>query len=251
MRPLSAAQLLDAWEQGLSEPAYRRALPLLAAAFPDTPIDAVAALSIGERDRWLLTLREWTFGSQLASVANCSRCDEPIEWTANTADLHLEQQSIPAPLSQIPTAPLSLEADRYTVNFRVPNTSDLAALAECVDTASGHSALLERCVLTAELDGRETSTGELPSEIVAAVVKRMAEADPQADLKFELICPACGGSWQAVFDIESFFWSEVNAWAQRILLEVHLLARAYGWREIDILNLSPWRRQFYLGLASA
>lgn len=243
MHPLSAAQLLDAWEQGLSEPAYRRALPLLAAASPDTSIDAVAALSVGERDRWLLTLREWTFGSRLVSIANCAGCDERLEWTVNAADLYVEQQSEPA-------RQLSLQADRYCIEFRVPNTADLAAIAECADVATAHSSLLSRCVLTARFDGDETPIGELPDEIVTAIAQRMAEADPQADLKFDLNCPACGENWQALFDIESFFWSEVNVWAQRILLEVHLLARAYGWREIDILNLSPWRRQFYLGLAS-
>lgn len=243
MRPLSAAQMLDAWEQGLSEPTYRRALPLLAAASPDSSIDEVATLSIGERDRWLLTLREWTFGSQLASVANCSGCNERLEWTVNATDLYVEQQSERAEV-------LSFEADRYCINFRVPNSSDLAALAECVDITTAHGSLLERCVLTAQFEGHETPTSELPNQIVTAIVERIAEADPQADLKFDLICPACGTNWQAVFDIESFFWSEIHAWGQRILSEVHLLARAYGWREVDILNLSSWRRQFYLGLAS-
>jgi hypothetical protein len=243
MHPLSAAQLLDAWEQGLSEPAYRRALPLLAAASPDSSIDAVAALSVGERDRWLLTLREWTFGSQLVSIANCSECDERVEWTVNAADLFVEQQTEPA-------RQLSLSADGYSVDFRVPNTADLAAIAESSDVASAYSSLLSRCVLTARFDGLETPISELPGEVVTAIAQRMGEADPQADLKFDLNCPACGENWQALFDIESFFWSEINAWAQRILWEVHLLARAYGWREIDILNLTPWRRQFYLGMAN-
>jgi hypothetical protein len=30
--------------------------------------------------------------------------------------------------------------------------------------------------------------------------------------------------------------------------EVHLLASAYGWRESDILAMTPWRRQLYLEL---
>ena len=79
---------------------------------------------------------------------------------------------------------------------------------------------------------------------------QMAEVDPQANLQLDLSCPACGHRWQVLFDIGSFFWSELNAWAQRLLAEVHVLASAYGWREADILNLSPSRRQFYLGLIS-
>jgi hypothetical protein len=243
MHPLSAAQLLDAWEQGLSEPVYRRALPLLAAASPGFSIDAVAALSIGERDRWLLTLREWTFGSCLVSIANCSGCEECLEWAVDTADLYVERPSEPAD-------GLSLETDRYRINFRTPNTADLAAIAGCADITTAHNALLERCVLKAEFESHEIPADQLPNEIVTVIARRMAEADPQADLKFDLVCPACGRNCQVVFDIGSFFWSEINVWAQRILLEVHLLASAYGWREIDILNLSPWRRQFYLGLAT-
>jgi hypothetical protein len=38
----------------------------------------------------------------------------------------------------------------------------------------------------------------------------------------------------------------VAARAQRLLMEVHLLARAYSWRESDILAMSPARRNAYL-----
>ena len=78
----------------------------------------------------------------------------------------------------------------------------------------------------------------------------MAQADPQADVQLALSCPACSHQWQSVFDIVSFFWSEMNAWAYRILREVHILASAYGWREADILAMSPYRRQLYLKMVS-
>jgi hypothetical protein len=32
--------------------------------------------------------------------------------------------------------------------------------------------------------------------------------------------------------------------------QVHTLALAYGWREIDILAMSSWRRQAYLEMLS-
>ena len=79
----------------------------------------------------------------------------------------------------------------------------------------------------------------------------MAETDPQADVQLALACPACGHTWQATFDIVSFFWSEINAWAYHTLREVHGLALAYGWTETDILALSPQRRQLYLEMATA
>lgn len=243
MRPLSAAQLLDAWERGLSEPVWRRVFPLLAAASVDPSFDALAALSIGERDRRLLTLRQWTFGSQLASVANCSRCGERLEWTVETTDLVMQSVTEHS-------ANLSVDVDQYHVRFRLPNSLDLAAIANWADPTLARQHLLENCIVTAEQEGERVAASALPVSVTKAIVERMAEADPQADLQVDLACPACGEEWRAQFDIESFFWSELCSWAQRILTEVHRLARAYGWSESEILNLSPWRRQFYLSLAS-
>lgn len=76
----------------------------------------------------------------------------------------------------------------------------------------------------------------------------MARADPQADVRLAIACPSCGHQWQGIFDIVTFFWSEIESWASRILHEVHLLALAYGWHEREILALSPRRRQFYLDM---
>jgi hypothetical protein len=65
-----------------------------------------------------------------------------------------------------------------------------------------------------------------------------------------LKCPVCSDEWNAAFDIESFFWIEINAWAARILGEVHILASAYGWSEQEILRVSAWRRECYLNLVN-
>ena len=54
--------------------------------------------------------------------------------------------------------------------------------------------------------------------------------------------------WQAALDVAADFWLELHAWARGMLREIHTLARAYGWREADILALSPARRRHYLQL---
>ena len=38
-----------------------------------------------------------------------------------------------------------------------------------------------------------------------------------------MACPACGHGWQARFDVVSFLWSEIDAWAGRMLRDVHTL----------------------------
>ena len=78
------------------------------------------------------------------------------------------------------------------------------------------------------------------------MIARIAEADPQADVEVALNCPCCQHTWQTDFDIVSYLWAELHAWATRLFREVHLLASAYGWSESDILNMSARRRRHYL-----
>jgi len=244
MHALSASELLEAWERGLGQPPLQRALTLLAAACSDTPLEVLEHLSLGQRDARLLILREWTFGPQLVSLATCLGCQERLELTFNLADLRV----VPA---AEPGETLSLNVGGYAMRFRLPNSQDLAMITHQSDVTTTRQILLGRCLLTAHHDGQQQSADQLPPHVVNAIVEHMARADPQADVRLSLVCPQCGQQWQVAFDIASFFWSEINAWANRILREVHILASRYGWSEMDILALSPWRRQFYLDMVNA
>jgi hypothetical protein len=110
---------------------------------------------------------------------------------------------------------------------------------------------LARCVIEARWNDEPVEASELPQEIAEAATRQMAASDPQADMRIALDCQACQHRWEEVFDIVSFFWIEIDAWARRLLREVHVLAAAYGWRESDVLTLSPARRQIYLAMAQA
>ena len=240
MRALSASQLLDVWEQGFGRAPAEQALILLAVACPDLSPDQLAGLPIGRRDTRLLTLHEWTFGTRLQGLVVCPKCAEQLELDLQPTDIHVDSQ--PADGLQI----LSLEMDGYQVQFRLPNSTDLITGEQHVDALRHH--IFERCLLSARRGKKAMDPARLPEPIVAAIVEKMAGADPQADITFSITCPACGHAWQAIFDIVSFFWREVTAWSHRILHEVHQLASAYGWREADILAMSPWRRQCYLDM---
>jgi hypothetical protein len=78
----------------------------------------------------------------------------------------------------------------------------------------------------------------------------MLKLDAQANVQLDLHCPACQRGWTAAFDIVAFFWGELDAWAQRLLVEVHKLASAYGWSEADILGMSQVRRNLYLNIVN-
>lgn len=238
MRSLSALELLGVWERGLVQPPVQRALTLLAAAHPELPYETLERLNIGQRDARLLTLREWLFGQQIISVARCPSCGERLEFSFEVSSLRGASE---------PEAEetFSLSEAGYELSFRLPNSGDLLVMST-VDAPTRNRFLLERCLLTVQHNGKEQPTDQLPASVAQTIVERMAELDPQADVHLALSCPACDYQWQAPFDIVVFFWSEIHAWAKRILQEVHTLASAYGWREADILAMSSWRRQCYL-----
>ncbi|MBD0326351.1 MAG: phage baseplate protein [Pyrinomonadaceae bacterium] len=257
MRALSTPELLEAWERGLNRSSLERALLLLSAA-TGVSLAHLSRLSIGERDARLLKLRETAFGSELSVLAECPACHERLEMTFNVADLCVGQKRAePSSSSQeiafhndAPPQTFSLAVEAYEISFRLPDSRDLLALARHADADAARRVLLSRCILKATFDGADVSFDQLPAGVLTAIEERIAEIDPQADVRLALSCTQCTQPWEEIFDINSFFWTEINAWAKRILREVHTLARAYGWRERDILEMSAWRREFYLNMVA-
>ncbi len=244
MRAISAADLLEVWEVGSNESHLERPLRLLAAAFPDVAAPAFGQMTIGARDAALLAVRERTFGPELAGVSACPQCRETLELRFPTNQLGATRPPDAIDLS-------TLTVDDYEMTFRLPNTVDLVAVAGEKDVRNARQRLLERCILATRCRNEACPVAAVPAETLGAVVERMGELDPQAKVELALSCPQCGHQWQALFDIASFLWAEVDAWAVRTLSEVHALASMYAWREADILRMSARRRQAYLSLGGA
>jgi hypothetical protein len=247
MRALSTAALLDAWERGVGQSLSQRALALLGAACPDTPPAQLARLPMGERDRRLLTLRELTFGSRVNGVVQCRRCLAQLELAFDAAET---MTAVADESHEADPDTFTLAVGDIAVRFRLPNTLDLAAITSERHIGRARQLLLRRCVLAMTRAGAATSIDEAPPAVVEAITERMAQVDPQSDVHVKFACPSCGDERAVAFDIASFLWSEVDAWASRTFLDVHTLAKAYGWREADILAMSPSRRQHYLDLVS-
>src|SRR5262245_46669045 len=113
MRALTAAEMFAVWDLGQPLDAPSRALALLAAACPEASPGALEALSVGERDRRLLTLREWFFGPRLVSLAECPACGERVESSFFVADVRE-----PAPAASPGPGPFELDAAGLRVRFR-------------------------------------------------------------------------------------------------------------------------------------
>ncbi|GIH06869.1 hypothetical protein Rhe02_49360 [Rhizocola hellebori] len=230
MTAVAAQDLLAAWDRLARKQALhwdaRNAALLDAFAVP------AARDTAGARQAALLQLYAASFGEKLDGVAGCPHCGTEVELNVPVAEL-VEQ--MPQPLGPEP-----LEIDGEAVQWRLPGAEDLAASARCADPAQGAVLLLTRMVGSDGAQLSETARSEL--------ARRVAAADPFADITFELTCPQCAASWESPLDIGEFVWAALRSTARRLLGEVDELARAYGWSETQILALSQARRAYYLEL---
>ncbi|TDC09524.1 hypothetical protein E1265_32190 [Streptomyces sp. 8K308] len=243
---LGAAGLLAVWEAGLATGGVGRALLLHSAARPGAGTEELLATPVGRRDADLFALRGALFGDRMDVRVTCEECGQEMEF-----DFSATQAIAAGPPAE---GPLVVEDDGWTVRFRLPTTGDLAAAEEAVEPEHARRLLLRRCVLTAEHDGTRVPADRLPEPLPERVRRRIAEAaaaaDPCADITLAVACPECGHRAAAELDIAAYLWAELDAWAHGTLLDVHLLASAYGWSEADILALSPLRRRYYLELCA-
>ena len=238
----SPSAMLAAWERGVHQGMAHRGLTLLALAEPDIDLQSLAAIGIGDRDRRLLSLREILFGTSMTGLVSCPDCREELEVELATTDLRT--------FAGKKMSDLAVRGDGYEIRLRLPNSCDLIAAADR-DLEDAARTLLRACVVSATVDGANIEPEALPSHLVDLTSRQLSDAIPLADLRLNLACANCGRLWQGPFDIVPFLWAELEAWAGRVLREIHALASAYGWSEREILSLSPARRRSYLGMLEA
>lgn len=241
---LSAQEIVHIWEVGQGQHPLDQALTMLLPVLPETSRHNLALLSIGQRDAYLLALREQTFGSRLSSVAACPGCQEQIEFVLDTTEMGINPD--------MQSTGQSVRVEGLTIQFRPLNSLDLAAVVENHEIELAREILIQRCIVQVLQEGQEVTVdrGALAEIAIATVAASMEMLDPLAEIWVHLDCPACQRHWQSLFDIVSYLWTEITAQAMRLLREVHTLAQVYGWREADILSMSSVRRQFYLGMVT-
>ncbi|MEO8070561.1 MAG: hypothetical protein ABI652_04105 [Acidobacteriota bacterium] len=265
---LDTGALLTLWERALGQPSTDRDAALLQAwdGAPHAHAQAHDADTLGARNVRLLDMHAHLFGASLELLSHCPACGTAVAFDADCASLTSGMQRTPqgdAPSHRI-------EADGVAVEFRLPAAADIAAAAASASASSSASAsasrrgatgapddeefarrLLERCVLTCVRQGTPVDVHELPAPILDALSRAMESLDPGASVSFALACPQCLHAWESRLDVGDVVWQKVRAAAERLLLDVDVLARAYGWTEREVLRLHPVRRAAYLQLVTA
>jgi hypothetical protein len=226
---VTGAWTLVAWERGRHESPLERAVTLLSAV-TGLSREESAGVDVGSRDSVLWgTLGRMTAGVVVGCVL-CRGCGERL-------DVPLDLGTLPVGVWRTPGETLYAETAGGVVAYRLPDSRDLRMVLGG-DVASGRALLLSRCV----------QGGDVSEDVAAAVEAAMEEAAPSCAVTLRVGCPDCTTETVAALDVATLLWAEVEWRAVALLHDVHVLARAYGWTESDVLALSPTRRAAYLEL---
>ena len=233
---MNDAALLELWETAWPLPPLQRARWLAQAA------GAADGAGLGACNAALLRLRSSFCGPTLPLLASCPACATELEFEVDT-------RALPATSAGAALHELTL-GDTW-VRFRAPTADDLGLLTPADTPGAAARALFERCVVEAGIAGQPLPAAALSADVQQAVAQALDAADPLASLEFDLACPACERPFAAPLDVAGVTYAELRHRAEAVLADVAALAQAYGWRESDVLALSPLRRAAYLQLAGA
>jgi hypothetical protein len=225
-------RILSLWERAVGRSRWHRDDALLR--------EAGAPPGLGDRNRALLAVRNALFGRDWPLTSECPACGAECEFAVDSVALAegLEGQ---------PRADPGARFDWHgrPIAARAPTVDDLRGIAHHGDVAGAARALLARCLPD------DVDPALLSEEDVDALGGWIESLDPAAAVMFALTCPDCGAEWAAPLDVGAALWAELQRAAEDSLTDVDALARAYGWTETQVMELSPVRRAAYLQLVAA
>lgn len=239
MRTLEPSDLLRIFDQTAGQPPLEPASTLLAAVSPQEVREVLSAIPLGRRNGRFLALFRHLFGAGLELCSTCPVCDKRVDFGIAVDDL---LASMPA---DDVSGGLEQAVGDLVVRYRLLTADDLAAV-DRRDVQLGRRQLVDRCLLEVRRAGQPARPDDLSSAEIDLLGNALDAADPLADVRFDLTCPACQGAWQASLDIAACLADELRLRVRHLLQEIHGLARGYGWHEAEILALSSERRHAYL-----
>jgi hypothetical protein len=234
MLPLPDERLLAIWENREASDADVGTRLLHEGAAVDRG-DNTEDWPLSRRQAALLEMRCATFGRTMLAAVDCPRCTERLEFELDgraLLDMHDKTKNADSSRTALQIRGLK---------FRLPTLADLVSVRSVEGEPAAILALVSRCCL-------ETPPETWPQDLIDEVDEHFEAADPLGNLQLTFDCPGCRHTWQQAFNIAQYFWEEIDVRAKTILVQVHRLARAYGWSEKDVLAMNPARRRAYLEL---
>lgn len=238
--------LLCVWEEAaLMQPA-QRSLFILSSLIPHSGYHSI---TVGERNRQLMVLRQHLFGDKLDAISYCPTCKARTEVEFFVSDFlsSFSEEN----LDQPPDSPHESHHGDFRVRWTLPTARDVAELSSFSNVASARESLLKKCLVEVLRDNAQVDVAHCPTDLVEFISGEIDRLAPLTDTTLRLKCPDCELGWESPFEIGQFLWSEIDTYSRNLLNDVHLLATAYGWDELSILGLSNSRRRYYLELIAA
>ncbi|MFG2106445.1 hypothetical protein [Micromonospora chersina] len=189
--------------------------------------------ALGVRNQRMLTLHRAVVGRPIEAVVACPGCNADSEFVVPVEEIC----ALPKPS---PEAAVRLAVGDVGVRFRLPAVADLEALA-----GSSYTTGIRRLAARTCLDGDPPSLGESDLERLA---QEWEALDPAGSIRVDLSCADCARAIAANVDPAEFVARDLDRTVKRLLREVDVIARAYGWSEDAILGLAAERRRWYVDL---
>lgn len=224
MQIRAVEQLVAVWDGGAqNEPPHSRLGRVLERLMPDAPLTDD---TLGRRNQRLIALHGEIVGGAIEAVAACPACA-----TENEFDVPITA------IAEASVPPVGGHVAAGGLRARVPVMADLAAIAGLPPEMAART-LLRRC-----LDGAPLTIDDVT---LAALGAAFEQADPAAVVRLASACAQCGATMTVEVDIAAFVAGAVERKVAAQLMQVAVLARAFGWSESEILALPAARRVRYM-----
>ncbi len=191
---------------------------------------------VSTRTRALLRLVAIT--EQRDELAMSARCR--AEGCGEAFEFALPLLALPGDGADAPPLHVPLD-DVRVVTMRRPTGADLRAWREArpKSAAEARRVMLDALVLA----------GDAGPDDDAILSAALAMLDPLVDFTVACRCPVCGAANEVMVDLEGLALKRLATHQQALLVDVHRLARVYGWTESEVLAIPQSRRARYLALA--
>lgn len=232
MRIPGAQELLAVCTRDADERPFARSTRLASLGWPNATIDADTP---GQRSERLLQLWRALIGRRMPCVTECDAC-------ATLLDVELDvDELLAAASSREARTTIELEWQGAHLRLRAPTLAELDAASRV--SGEDNEALTWLMQICCE-------EAVPPAEALMKFSAALEQADPLGHLVLGITCPTCSAVSEPIVDPSALLWQGLQEFAERVINEVHVLARAYGWSERDILGLPTARRRQYLALVN-
>jgi hypothetical protein len=165
-------------------------------------------------------------------------CGKPME-----IDLPL-REIVRLQTSLGPRESVVVELRGRAVDVRLPTGEDQRALAKTIGPGAPEP---DDEALAIRLLPADTGPGWTDADL-HRLDEALADADPLVNFQVRALCPECGREALHGVDLQELVLGLLGRRQREMLADVHRLALAYHWPEVEIVALPNWRRAHYLRL---